>query len=154
MLLAGITSSSLCYDHTFATAAAVKFKDKTVNRRFSPAPSIFGVLSAEGQVCALNFTRTVNCEERRALGMSLAKRYEERGLDWPICFGDNCCADAEWLASAMDGVSINIDPHHLIKRYTSVLPKDQLPTASCFVKDLTAILMKSTDYKVGWFSFS
>lgn len=148
MYVLGITSSSLCYDHTFATAGAVKFNDKTVNQSFSPAPSIFGVLSAEGQVCSLNFTRKVNCEERRSLGMSLAKRYEERGLDWPICIGDNCCADSEWLASSMHGVSINLDPYHLIRRYASALPKAQLPTGSCFLKDLTEILMKSTDQKV------
>jgi len=145
----GITSQVLCFDHTFCAAHSVKFNDSTVNLSFPPSSALFGVMTGEGQICSSTFTRTVNTNERMELGKNLAIRYKDRNLNWPICYGDSCCNDATWINHAMSGVSIRLDPYHLLRCYASTLPKRQtISTSSMFLKDLSHIITGNSKYKV------
>ena len=108
----------LCSDHTFIVPQRISARDALVSREFSPYQALHGVVNEREQLLSIVLYHSTSMSERNLVAKHLKRRYQDRSLDTPIMFQDNCCMDRRWLEKEFGtDTVVLLDNFHLISSY-------------------------------------
>ena len=130
----------IAFDHTFNVPVRITHLDTAGTETFSPFGALHGWCNEIGFLGSLTVTRSTSSKERQVIGQNIKDRHEQRGLSFPVAFGDNCCKDSGWLRQAMPSIKVYLDTFHLLQRYSEGAGRQDHQRHEVFMDTLGSII--------------
>ena len=95
----------------------MKITDQFEGQKFAPINGIHHVVNEKQQIMHHQWIFTTKNDERRSIIKNITQRLRDRNFDPSqiVLYLDKCCEE-DWY-SALDGIRVLLDNHHLITRY-------------------------------------